>query len=342
MNVYLAQLFHVSFPGLGIHDLPISRVALSIGGFEIYWYGLIIALGFWLSAQLASKKAPRYGIPENDIWNVVILALPLSLIGARLYYVAFDWSEFASNPLSIFDLRSGGLAFYGGVLGGVLALLIMSLWKKRPFILYLDFLAPYLALGQAIGRWGNFMNQEAFGTNTRLPWGMISEGTRSYLESFGPPGTDPNLPVHPTFFYEFLGNLLIFFLLRKAMEETKKGRGFLGLSTGLYLLLYGLLRFGVEGLRTDALMLGTTGLRVSQLLSCFTILGALILLLWAKKKGGLVSAECMNGLEEEPVVRILTSESDVQDQPQNEASVEASSAKKRAVTSEATEDQRDE
>jgi phosphatidylglycerol:prolipoprotein diacylglycerol transferase len=170
-------------------------------------------------------------------------------------------------------LREGGLAFYGGVIGGVLALVIASRLKKIRLLDLLDFLAVYVPLGQAIGRWGNFFNQEAFGTNTTLPWGMISSQTTAYLLHV--PGTDPYTPVHPTFFYEFAANLVIFFLL----QRIRRSRRFPGQVMLWYFLTYGVVRFFVEGIRTDSLYLGGTGLRVSQVLSAALVVVSLPLIL---------------------------------------------------------------
>ena len=194
------------------------------------------------------------------------------LIGARLYYVAFAWDHFADNPAQIFNLRDGGLAFYGGVIGAILGIAILASAKNIHAFVYYDYLAPYVPLAQGIGRWGNFFNQEAFGVNTDLPWGMISNGTKQYLEYANLSGVDPNLPVHPTFFYEFLGNMVIaiilFYLRRKNPPRDTV--------TFTYLGLYGLLRFFVEGLRTDALFIGNTSLRISQVLSLVMMVSAIL------------------------------------------------------------------
>lgn len=354
--------FQVSFPGLGILDLPIRRELVNIFGFSIYWYGVVAAIALATVMFLVLKRGPKFGFSQDDLNDYFLFLIPGSIIGARLYYVAFSFANFKSNLWSIFAIRSGGLAFYGGVIGGCLTLYFVCLYKKQSFIHLLGFLAPYLALGQGIGRIANFFNQEAFGTNTTLPWGMISNGTKAYLASLQTPNLDPNLPVHPTFLYEFLGNLLIFALLvslqnylytrRKmqvkaeesttatepikltlqanllggettsaetaakepdtsaltleagnlkaslattidvdssnASEKIEKTEHIIsstwskyvlhlrdsGLSMALYCLLYGVLRFFVEGIRTDALFIGQTNLRVSQLLSlCMVVVG---------------------------------------------------------------------
>ena len=243
----------------------------------MYYYGITFALGFLLALVLALRQARRFGIDEDDLLDYFLLAVPFSLIGARLYYVAFTWESFRDNPLRILNTRYGGMAYYGGVIGGILAFWLMSRIKKMNFLHLLDFFAPYLALGQGIGRWGNFFNQEAFGENTTLPWGMFSEGTQAYLEAYGH-GLDPALPVHPTFLYEFLGNLLIFFILLYVRKKKK----FVFEVSAWYFVFYGLLRFFVEGIRVDSLMWGN--IRVSRLLSLLMVIFGLALILIKRRQ----------------------------------------------------------
>lgn len=276
---------YVDFPQLQIYDLPISPVAFRIGSFEIMWYGIIIAFAMFLCLQLASLHAEKYGLSKEDVSDYFLVVLPSSIVGARLYYVLFALDEFQGDFLKIFNLRTGGLAFYGGVLGGALALVLCSLYKKKSLAQVLDFFVVYLPLGQAIGRWGNFFNQEAFGGNTTLPWGMYSESTRAFLEQVDKtlfPNVDASLPVHPTFFYEFLGNMLLFALLLYA-RKNKERKDFT--LVALYFLGYGILRFFVEGLRTDPLLLMGSSFRVSQVLSFLMFLFALVYFAfpWVKK-----------------------------------------------------------
>lgn len=273
----MEQLFHVSFPGLGINNLEINRVAFSLDLFgkkmDIYWYGIIIAAAFLLCMLISLRAAKEYHFVQDDILDSFLMIVPLAIIGARLYYVFFSWDYFKDDLTRIIQTRYGGLGFYGGVIGGIAALFLIAIIKKRPVSDFTDFFAPALALGQGIGRWGNFVNQEAFGTNTSLPWGMISEGTRQYLSQAGPQYA-ANSPVHPTFLYEFTGNLLIFLLLLIIRRQST----FRFQTTSWYFVLYGLLRFFTEGLRTDSLMIGQTGIRVSQLLSLVMIVLAAIYL----------------------------------------------------------------
>lgn len=269
--------FKVSFPGLGIHNLEISRIAFEFQLFgktlTIYWYGILYAMGFLVALVLALRQAERYNLSKDDILDIFLAAIPLSVVGSRLYYVAFSWEKYADNLLRVFDLRDGGLAFYGGVLAGILALFLVGRAKKITLRHLMDFFVPYLALGQAIGRWGNFFNQEAFGVYTDLPWGMISEGTRHYLQAMNYPYA--NSPVHPTFLYESLGNILIFIVLLHIRSNSKIS----GETTAWYLATYGVLRYFTEGLRTDSLFIGSSDVRVSQLLSMLMFLTALLYLI---------------------------------------------------------------
>ncbi len=273
--------FLVHFPGLGLNDIPVNRVAFELFGWPVYWYGLLIAFALMLCMVLAIRQAPRFGLEADVITDAFIAIIPLMIIFARLFYVVFQWDYYAGNWKRIFNTRDGGLAFYGGVIGGVLALLLIRRFKQVKLASLLDFLAVYIPLGQAIGRWGNFFNQEAFGNNTSLPWGMISNQTQRYLAQVTTiSGLDPNKPVHPTFFYEFVANLLIFvWLLRVRKKST------LPFETTLwYFLSYGFVRFFVESVRTDPLMIPGTGLRVSMVLSALMVVGSVVLLLVLKKR----------------------------------------------------------
>lgn len=275
--------YSVDFPGLGIEGLKINPVAFKVFGLEVMWYGVVIAFAMMLCLTLATREAKRFSLQQDDVTDLFLWILPFSMIGARLYYVLFSFQDFKGDLLKIFNLRTGGLAFYGGVLGGLFALWTFTLYKKMKISQWVDFLVVYLPLGQAIGRFGNFFNQEAFGSNTRLPWGMYSAQTKSFLERLDPkifPNIDPNAPVHPTFFYEFLGNIILFFVLWKIRKQRPQS----WVVFSAYLIGYGLLRFVVEGLRTDPLMFPYTSLRVSQVLSLVMILGGIFYLLYLQLK----------------------------------------------------------
>ncbi len=272
--------FLVSFPGLGIYDLPINRVAFSVFGVDVYWYGLLIAVAAVLCIIISGREAEKFGIDPDFVLDNFLVVLPSMIIGARLYYVIFSWDMYKDDLLSIFDTRKGGLAFYGGVIGGLLGIIIFHKIKKKKVEPFIDFLVVYVPLGQAIGRIGNFINQEAFGTNTDMPWGMISNGTKAYLSAHPELGQNPDLPVHPTFLYEFIGNMILFFILHRFRKNNKIPYG----TTALYLIGYGLLRFFVEGIRTDALYIGNGDLRASQLLSALMVIGGIIYLIVMRKK----------------------------------------------------------
>lgn len=268
----------VSFPGLGL-SFEISRVAFSIGSYNIYWYGITFALGFLAGMWYFHLRARRLGVHPYDGLDVLLWAVIGGMVGARLYFVAFQWDMYKDNLLKIFAFREGGIAIYGGVIGSVLTGWIVCRIKKARFLPVLDGGLTGLLLAQAIGRWGNFFNQEAFGCNTVLPWGMTSNTVSRYLfnmaDSLAAQGVmvDPTVPVHPTFFYEFCWNLLGFLLLAFVVTPRRKYDGQVSLC---YMAWYGLGRFFIEGLRTDSLMWGA--FRVSQVLALVLCAGSLLIL----------------------------------------------------------------
>ena len=223
----------VTFPGLGL-SFEVNRVAFTIGGMNIYWYGVLIATGIVL---------------------VIVVGVVMAIISARVYYVAM--SPFAYDSIwDMLDIRQGGLAIYGGIIGAVIFGGLACRWRKVPVAAMLDLTGMGFLIGQCIGRWGNFVNQEAFGCNTTLPWGMYSAATEAYLRGSTvtvPAGAviDPTMPVHPTFLYESLWCLVGFIALRLYMKK----RRFNGDIALLYAIWYGAGRFWIEGLRTDSLLL---------------------------------------------------------------------------------------
>lgn len=263
----------VSFPGLGL-EFEIDRVAFTVGGMEIYWYAILIAAGFLLALLFAFKYFKEFGLDGDRALDVVMAAAIMGVVGARLYYVAFRWEEYAGNLGAILNLRGGGLGFYGAVIGGAVGAILGCKWRGVRLLPFFDIGSAGLMIGQAIGRWGNFVNQEAFGTNTDLPWGMTSKTVAYYIAShtseFMGAEMDPARPVHPTFLYESLWlavGLLIFMLAMK--KRRYDGQMFL-----FYIGWNGFGRMWIEGLRTDSLMLG--GLRVSQALGAVLVLAAVI------------------------------------------------------------------
>jgi phosphatidylglycerol:prolipoprotein diacylglycerol transferase len=271
----------VSFPSLGI-DLSINRVAFYFSGIPIYWYGIIISIALISGVFVASIAAKKLGDNSEIPLDLAIYCGPVAVVFARVYYVVFNLRYYLANPGDILNLRGGGIAIYGAVIGGVLAAFIYSKIKKYKVLSVFDIGSVGLICGQMIGRWGNFFNQEAFGTNTNLPWGMISENTVSYLEELQKTGVmvDPNLPVHPTFLYESLWSLAVLITLFVIIRRRSyKGQVFFA-----YTALYGVGRFFIEGLRTDSLMLG--GVRVSQGLAllCVVVFGFLYFCFLKKSK----------------------------------------------------------
>lgn len=238
----------VTFPSINL-ELEISRVAFTVFGIKIYWYAIIMISAIILGILLLRKRDGLYNIKFSDIIDLLIFLIPISIISARIYYVLFNLEYYLANPSQIFNIRNGGLAIYGGIIGGAITCIVFCKKRKIDLINLLDIIAPALILGQAIGRWGNFVNVEAYGTETTLPWrmGIIEAG--KYLE------------VHPTFLYESIANFIIFCIIVRIKENRK----FKGQVTCTYFILYSAIRFLIEGLRTDSLMFGS--IRISQALS---------------------------------------------------------------------------
>lgn len=272
------------FPGLG-WELPISRVALSIGNLDIYWYGVIIAVGFGLGLWVYLSHNRTCGIHPDEGLDIILWAMVGAIVGARAYYVVFQWDNYKDNLKEIFNLRGGGLAIYGGIIGALIVAFIVCRIKKLPMLPVADAAFPGVMLGQAIGRWGNFFNMEAFGTNTTLPWGMTSDTISAYLSrhqaALAAQGivVDPTLPVHPTFLYESLWNLIGVAILLLWLFPRRSYDGQITLG---YTAWYGLGRFFVEGLRTDSLMWGSV--RVSQALGgvLFIVAAGLMLFIFLR------------------------------------------------------------
>ncbi len=275
----------VTFPGLG-WSFDINRVAISIFGLDLYWYGTLIAIGYLLAVLYATKRGRQFGLDPDKMTDVVFIATIIGVIGARLYYVAFRWDYYSQDLSLIFDMRSGGLGIYGGIIAGFLAGWIVGKWKKVRFLPLADTAAGGFLLAQGIGRWGNFVNVEAFGSNTTLPWGMSGPTIVNYLtqheaeiEALGV-AIDPNMPVHPTFFYESMWCLLGFGLMQLMVKKRKfDGQLFL-----FYIGWYGAGRMFIEGLRTDSLLIGNTGIRVSQLVAAVAVVAAVSIWLYVNNR----------------------------------------------------------
>lgn len=273
---------HVSFPGLGL-EMEINRVAFTVFGVPIYWYGVCIALGLLLGMLYAFRYAKSYGIDADRMVDVIFASTIAAIIGGRAYYVATAPFEYQSI-WEMIDIRLGGIAIYGGIIAAFAMGALMCRVRKVPMLPMFDLAAQGFLIGQCIGRWGNFFNQEAFGGNTTLPWGMISESTQQYLqavqETLAAQGmtVDPSMPVHPTFLYESIWCGLGFLLLWR----YSKHRRFHGEMTLLYMMWYGFERFFVEGLRTDSLMVGNV--RISQAVAALSVAAALVLWVILRRK----------------------------------------------------------
>ncbi len=265
----------IIFEGLGISvDVPSDGVLFRIGSLSVRWYAAMIALGMVLAAIYGFRMMKRYKVNEDKFLNAIIGGVIGGIVGARLYYVVFSWETYADNPISILYIWEGGLAIYGGIIGALLVGGIIAKIQKLCVRDCFDIASMGFLIGQCLGRWGNFFNGEAYGSNTTLPWGMTStkiQNELAYLKSTGV-DVDPALPVHPTFLYESLwcivGFVLIHFLVAK--RRTFKGQVFLS-----YCIWYGVGRSIFEGLRTDSLMIGT--FRVSQLLSIALVVAGIVL-----------------------------------------------------------------
>ena len=265
----------VQFPGLGL-SFQLNRVAFTIGGVSIYWYGVCIAVGLCLALVFAFRHSLEFGVDPDSMVDVILIGVVLGIISARAYYVAM--APFQYNSIwEMIAIRDGGLAIYGGIIGGFLFGGLACKRRGVPVLPMFDLTAMGFLIGQGCGRWGNFFNQEAFGCNTTLPWGMYSEATRAYLMGSTvtvPNGVviDPNLPVHPTFLYESIWCFVGFFLLFRYIKKRK----FNGDITLRYLVWYGAGRFWIEGLRTDSLMLvPSIGLRASQLVAGIAVVAGI-------------------------------------------------------------------
>ena len=241
-----------------------NPIAFTILGQDIRWYGICIALGMLAGLSVAYFRAPRHQIQSDKVIDLALIAIPAGIVGARLYYVLFNWDLYGGDFFKIINLRSGGLAIHGGLILGILAgVICCKIWQIAPLNL-LDLMVPSIALAQAIGRWGNYFNQEAHGWPTDLPWAILVNGEM----------------VHPTFLYESLWCLLMFFILIMIDNRSRyNGRAFWA-----YGVLYSVERFFVEQLRTDSLMLGP--FRTAQVVSVLVFIIFLFLWIQMERKHG--------------------------------------------------------
>ena len=273
--------YQINFPHLGIYLGHVGK-EFFIGNFSIAFYGIAIVLGMLLGIWAVRLRAKETGQSPDDYLDISLITLAAAIVGARLYYVIFSWREYADDLLSIFNLRGGGLAIYGGLIGGALAILILSRVKKIPFPRVLDTCVIGVPIGQILGRWGNFFNREAFGGYTdnlfamQLPVSAVrqNEITQEMWDNVVVQNGIRFIQVHPTFLYEGLWNCLVLLLLFLMRNRTRfEGELFL-----LYLAGYGTGRFFIEMLRTDQLLIPGTGIPVSMVVSASAVIISLILI----------------------------------------------------------------
>ena len=277
----------INFPNLGIYLDHVGK-NISIFGFSIAYYGIVIVTGMMIAIWIAQREAKRTGQNPEQYLDLAMIGIAAGILGARIYYVIFAWDSYKDDLLSIFNIRQGGLAIYGGIIGACIAVVIYSRKKKQNFSLLMDTASMSIVFGQIMGRWGNFFNREAFGDYTnnlfamQLPVSAVraNEITQKMWDHVVTVNGVEYIQVHPTFLYESLWNvgvLLFLFWFRK--RKKFNGEVFL-----MYLIGYGLGRIWIEGLRTDQLLLPVVGLPVSQLLSGCLVVGCTILVVWKRKK----------------------------------------------------------
>nr|WP_330426700.1 prolipoprotein diacylglyceryl transferase [Blautia sp. OM05-6] len=277
----------INFPNLGIYLDHVGK-NISIFGFSIAYYGIVIVTGMMIAIWIAQREAKRTGQNPEQYLDLAMIGIAAGILGARIYYVIFAWDYYKDDLLSIFNIRQGGLAIYGGIIGACIAVVIYSRKKKQNFSLLMDTASMSIVFGQIMGRWGNFFNREAFGDYTnnlfamQLPVSAVraNEITQKMWDHVVTVNGVEYIQVHPTFLYESLWNvgvLLFLFWFRK--RKKFNGEVFL-----MYLIGYGLGRIWIEGLRTDQLLLPVVGLPVSQLLSGCLVVGCTILVVWKRKK----------------------------------------------------------
>ncbi len=283
---------YISFPGLNIKPFHINNIAFKIGNIGIAWYGIIICVGLILAVAYAMFRAKREGIKSDDVIDLALFLVLFGIIGARLYYIAFTFQDYivhnnngsvdiGKTLLGMINIREGGIAIYGALIAGFLTILVVAKVKKIKVLKILDFVSPACLIGQAIGRWGNFVNIEAYGSATKLPWrmGIISPDPNYDAAKAIKMGLYDISEVHPTFLYESLWNLIGFIIIHFIYKKKK----FDGQIFCLYISWYGFGRMFIEGLRTDSLMAGP--LRISQIVGFVTFVAGIVLfIILAKHK----------------------------------------------------------
>lgn len=310
----MSNYTRVYFEGLGI-DFDLPSVAFTLFGHEVHWYGIIIAFGFILAVLYGGRMAYKWKMSLDGMTDVLIWGTIFGIICARAYYVIFEWSYYKDHLIEIPQIWNGGIAIYGGIIGALIGAAIGCKTGKINFPNLLDLGALGLLIGQGIGRWGNFFNQEAFGANTTTaPFRMWSIKIRETLEATADAlaakgmEVDPDLPVHPTFLYESVWCILGFFILNYIVHKHRKFKGEIFMLYGIW---YGLERAVVEGLRTDSLYIGETTLRVSQLLSMIIVVVfavAFVICFIKLKKGTLPKVLQLDSMVKDDEGAVITEE----------------------------------
>lgn len=265
---------YIEFPKLGIHlDInPIVVPNLFGTQLSIHWYGIIIAVAILVALTLCMRQSKKFNIKEEDLLDMFLIALPAAIVFARIFFVVFTLDNYKDDFWGIFKIWEGGLAIYGALIGAILSVYIYAKVKKIDMLELCDFACVYLPLAQAIGRWGNFTNQELYGTPTDLPWGMT--GSRI-----------GDIPVHPTFLYESVLNIIVFIILLR-LRKNKKVRGSV---LAVYLMLYSFVRFMMEFLRTDEF--GNGNVRYNQIFAALVFIGSFIWLGYLTKRSNKLAEE---------------------------------------------------
>jgi phosphatidylglycerol:prolipoprotein diacylglycerol transferase len=251
--------YFIEFPKLGIH-LKLDPLAFSVGTIRVYWYGIIIALSFLVIIFGVLRNSEKYSIKQDDLIDMMLITTPIGIICARLFYVIVNWKDYSGNPVRIIQIWEGGLAIYGGIIGGIITIYLFCRHRKINTLQLLDHIVVFLVLGQSIGRWGNFVNQELFGPPTTLPWGMTGNIIQRTTSE----------PVHPLFLYESLWNLAAFFVLLWFRNRKKlNGEVFF-----LYMIIYGGARLTIDSLRSDLLV---GGVNINQVIGGIFVFTFIIL-----------------------------------------------------------------
>ena len=310
-------------------SIPSTLCEFELGGmeFSIKLYGLLIAIGYLLALMVATRLATKKGLDVDALYDAIIFGTVGGIIGARAYYVAFNWDYYSANPSHIMNISEGGLAIYGGIIGALLVGFITCKIRGFSVLDTFDLAAVGFLIGQGVGRWGNFTNQEAFGTNTDLPWGMTSDKVSEYIirnqDFFAEKGyaMDPYTAVHPTFLYEsiwcIIGAVILYFMF----DKFRKFKGQVILSYGVW---YGTGRVIIEGFRTDSLYIGDTTIRVSQALSA-----ALVVVCAALLIAGFVKAKSAPKAVPVPVEPIEEKEEPMEESEENLAEIEENNSEEK-------------